>query len=288
MDSDLTTWVAAARPDRALLVPLAVEVGVAYARFDARPPVGIGAHLLLLTGAFAAGIGVNLVELAWDRLGAEPPAGEREAAILGAAALLVSFLCALGLAPFAGAGPLGYGLMAVGLGVVRGAPIFGLETLGWGLGDVATALALGPIAAEAGYASQAGSGSPGAMLAGLPAGLVAASALFARHFTRREVDARLGRTTPVVALGEAEARRALVGFPLAAAAAVGIASRIGDYGSWALAALVPLAASSFSAWRLPAGADALDFERWERIALALSAAALLCIVVALRWGAAAL
>ena len=140
-----------------------------------------------------------------------------------------------------GAAALGYGIIAVALGVMRRAPVIGLDALGWGLGELSTLLALGPVAALAGFASQAGTGSSGAFLAGLPAGVIAAAVLFARHFTEHDADSRLARVTPVVALGEDQARLVLVACPLVAAAAVVVAARTGEYGPWAQAAVAAFA-----------------------------------------------
>jgi 1,4-dihydroxy-2-naphthoate octaprenyltransferase len=271
-----------------------VAVGSAYAHFDTQRGPGLSAHIVVTVGAFAAAVGVNLIDHAWDRLGAPPPDSERpvpaplrpvdagESLGAGIAALALAALCGLGLVPLSGSAALGYGVVAVSLGVARGAPVVGLDTMGWGLGEIAGVAALGPLAAIAGFASQAGTGSWGAFLAGIPAGLVAASALFARNFTRQDADARLGRMTPVIALGEAEARRGLVALPLLAVAAVTIAVRGGEYGSWAYAAALPLVVAAFAGWRLPASSTASDYDRWGRLALGCAVAALACIVLALR------
>lgn len=287
-------WLAAARPVEALLAPLGVAVGSSYAHFDARSGPGLPAHVVVLSAAVAAGIGVNLVDHAWDRLGAPPPDPKapvpewsrpieaRDAAIAGAATILFAALCGFGLVPLSGSAALGYGALAVLLGVARGAPVAGLDTLGFGLGDIANLLALGPLAVTAGFASQAGTGSWGACLAGLPVGLVATAALFSRHFTRRDVDAALARVTPVVALGEEQARQALVALPLLAAAAVTLATRAREYGPLAHGAVVPLAVAAVAAFRLPSASDPAAYAQWGRFALGCAVAALVWIVVALR------
>src|SRR5260221_7405275 len=66
-------WLVATRPAQALLAPLGVAVGSSYAHFDAQPGPGIPAHLLVTAAAFAAGVGVNLIEHGWDRIGEPPP-----------------------------------------------------------------------------------------------------------------------------------------------------------------------------------------------------------------------
>jgi 1,4-dihydroxy-2-naphthoate octaprenyltransferase len=292
--SSLRPWLDAGRPAQALLAPLGVAVGSSYAHFDAQPGPGLPAHVLVTVAAFAAGLGVNFIESGWDGVGApapEPgslrsdadwPLASREALVAGGAALGLAAVCGLGLVPLSGAAALGYGLIAVALGVVRRAPVFGLDTLGWGLGELATLLAFGPVAALAGFASQAGTGSSGAFLAGLPAGVIAMAVLFARHFRERDADSRLARVTPVVALGEDQARLVLVALPAVAALTVVVAARTGEYGPWAQAAVLPLALASFAGWRLPASPEDDAYARWGGLALGCAVAALVCIVVSLR------
>jgi 1,4-dihydroxy-2-naphthoate octaprenyltransferase len=292
--SSFRPWLEAGRPAQALLAPLGVAVGSSYAHFDAQPGPGLPAHVIVTVASFAAGLGINFIENGWDGVGAPAPeAGSvrsdadwpltsREALTAGGLALGVAGICGLGLVPLSGAATLGYGLIAVILGVLRRAPVFGLDTLGWGLGELATILALGPLAALAGFASQAGTGSSGAFLAGLPAGVIVMAVLFARHFRERDADSRLARVTPVVALGEDQARLVLVALPVVAALSVVAAARTGEYGPWAQAALLPLAVASFAGWRLPASAEDDDFARWEGLALGCGLAALVCIVVSLR------
>ncbi len=292
--SSLRPWLEAGRPAQALLAPLAVAVGSSYAHFDAQPGPGLSAHVVVTVAAFAAGLGVNFIENGWDAIGEPPPeAGtvrsdadwplaSRESLVAGGAAVAAAAMCGLGLVPLSGSAALGYGFIAVALGVLRRAPIVGCDTLGWGLGDLATLLALGPVAALAGFASQAGTGSWGAFVAGLPAGLIAVAVLFARHFTRRDADSRWARVTPVVALGEDRARVVLVTLPVVAAGAVVFAARAGEYGPWAHAAVLPLALATFAGWRLPDSAGAADYARWARLALGCAVAALVCIVAALR------
>jgi 1,4-dihydroxy-2-naphthoate octaprenyltransferase len=292
--NSLRPWMEAGRPAEALLAPLAVAVGSSYAHFDARPGPGLFAHIVVTIASFAAGVGINFIESGWDGMGAPPPEpgsvrsdadwplASREAFVAGGAALVLAAIAGLGLVPLSGAAALGYGLTAVALGVMRRAPVFGLDTLGWGLGELATLLALGPLAALAGFASQAGSGSSGAFLAGLPAGVIAAAVLFGRHFTERDADSRLARVTPIVALGEDQARLVLVALPVVAAAAVVVAARTGEYGPWAQAASLPLTVAAFVGWRLPASPDANDYALWRRLTLGCAVVALVCIIVSLR------
>jgi hypothetical protein len=121
----------------------------------------------------------------------------------------------------------------------------------------------------AGYASQAGSGSSGAFLAGIPSGLVATAALFGQ----RRADPALDVQTE---------RGLAVGLPILAAAALAIAARFWDYGSWACAGALPMIVAAGAAWRLPSPRTAADVARLGRLSLVCAALALSCIVVALR------
>lgn len=291
----LRPWLAAARPEHALIVPLCVEVGAACAHFDARPDAGILAHVLIDAAALAAGLGVQLADHAWDRLGDPPssartappeserPVASREAAVAAAACLILAALLTLGLSPAAGAAPLGFGAVAVGLGLWRRAPLAGGDTLGFGLGDFATVLALGPFAVLAGFAAQTGTGSWGAALAGVPVGLAAESAQYLRHFTRLASDAGLERMTPVALLGEDRARMLVPAIPLAAALALELARRGGEYPGSAWIACAPLVAIAIAAgWRLRGDPAAADDDAVERIALPGVAVSLIALIATLR------
>src|SRR5512143_994380 len=225
----LRPWLSAARPEHALIVPLCVEIGAACARFDARPGPGLPAHLLIDAAALAAGLGVNLIDHLWDLPGVPPadpkqrvpeherPLPGRESAVAAAACLLVAAVLAGALAPLSGAAALGYGSLAVLLGLWRRAPAVGADALGYSLGDVATGIALGPLAVFAGFASQAGTGAWGAFYASLGVAGVAAACDYPRHVTRRDVDANLKRMTPVASWGADRARHVLISAPLVAA-----------------------------------------------------------------------
>jgi 1,4-dihydroxy-2-naphthoate octaprenyltransferase len=291
----LRPWLDALKPEQALLAPLAVAVGSGYAAFDARAGAGLPGVLLVLPASLLAGCGVNLIGHAWDRIGAPPgdpknpipeserPVDGREAAVAGGAALATAALLGLASASFVGGAWLGYAALAIGLGVLRGAPGLGPDTIGFGLGELCNLLALGPLAVLAGFAASAGEGSSGAFFAGLPVGFIAGTPLFARHFTRTETDARLMRVTPVVSLGLEAARGLLIASPLVAAAAVILTARAGEYPAWARAAVVPLAVAAAAAWRTPKNPDAAAYARWGRLASACALAALASLAVALRF-----
>jgi 1,4-dihydroxy-2-naphthoate octaprenyltransferase len=279
MDS-LRPWLVGARPGQALLAPLSVAVGASYAHLDAHKGPGLSSYLVVTIAAFAAAIGVNLIDHAWGLLAAPPPdpkrpapepipeVGAKESALAGVAAMVLAALCGIGLASLSGSAPLGYGLAAVLLGVARGAPAVGLDTLDWRLGEVANVIALGPLAAMAGFASQAGSGSSGAFFAGIPSGIVAASALFPRRGTHQALDAQTER-------GIAAAR------PLFAVAAIVIAARFWEYGPWAITAALPMVVAAGAAWRFPPKPTEADFAQWGRLALVCASVALACLIVAL-------
>lgn len=263
-------WVAAARFEDAILAPLCVAVGSSYAHYDAQPGPGLPAHLVVSAGALAAGVGVNLVEHAWDRLRAPAPGTEdaRDAAIGAGGAIALAGVCGLGLVPLSGAAAAGYGAVAVVLALVRGIPAVGLDALGWGLSEIAAIIALGPLAASAGFASQAGTGSWDAVLAGIPAGLVAATPSLAGRFKLGDVGKEL--------------RQALMALPLLAAAATMLAVRARDYGPIAYAAAIPMVAVAAAGWRLPTAPGEHDQRRWKILANGCAIAALAIIVVALR------
>ncbi|HJQ98887.1 MAG TPA: prenyltransferase [Candidatus Polarisedimenticolaceae bacterium] len=266
----------AARLDRAMLAPCAVFAGSSYARYDAQPGPGIPAHLVVSVAALLAGIGVNFVDEAWDLAGAPPSDGldAREAAICGGVCLTAAILVAWILAPLSGAAAVGFGLLAVLLGVARGVPVAGLDTLGHGLGDLANAVALGPLAVTAGFASQCGRGSSGAALFGIPVGIIAASALYTRHFNRREADLRHERLTPVTIYGEDRARLGLVLLPILGVLAIAAVVALEEAPAGIYAAAAPLV--------LLAGLSRRGDTPPERSICIVAATAILVLAAALR------
>lgn len=188
------------------------------------------------------------------------PLGAREAIGCAAAAVALAGLCAVGLASMSGAAALGFGALAMLVGAARGAS--------------ASFIAFGPLAAMAGFASQAGIGSWGAFLAGIPTGLVVAGALAEPHRSSRELES-------------GAAHRTAIALPLVAAAAVAMAVRSGEYGPWARLAVLPLIVAAIAAWRAPTQPTSEDQTRRERLVLACAVAALGAIVLALRIAASA-
>ena len=287
----LRPWLDAVKPAQALMPVLAVEVGAACARFDARPRAGFATHLIIDAAALAAGCAVHLIDHVWDAPGLPPPdpkrpvpeserpVDAREAMGAAGVALLAAAVLGLATALLSGAAAFGYGLAAVLLGAWRRAPAVGADTLGYGLGDLATVVALGPLAVLAGFASQASEGASGAFYAGVPVGLAAASASSLRHFTRRPSDAAVQRMTPVVALGEEHAAWIPSLLALGAVAGILLARRGGEYPPATWVATVPLAAVAvFAAWHLrsdPSGqARTVERVMVPGVAVALAAIAL--------------
>lgn len=261
----LRPWLDACQPGRAFLAPCCVAVGSSYAHFDTQPGPGLPAHVVVTVGSFAAALGVNLIDHAWGRRRNTPaeslrPIGARELAGLGVAAFALAGLCAAGLVPLSGSAALGYGALAVIVGAARG--------------ELLSFVAFGPLAALAGFASQAGTGSWGAFLAGIPTGLVAASALAKPR--RASLDPDSGA-----------AHRITIALPLLAAAAVAIAVRSGEYGPWARLALIPLIVAAIATWRSQPTTTTEDETRQERLVLACAVAALGAIVLAFRIAASA-
>ncbi|HEX4823958.1 MAG TPA: hypothetical protein VFV19_06575 [Candidatus Polarisedimenticolaceae bacterium] len=239
----------ALNPGPAVLALAAVEIGQAAARFDARPPAGFFTRLLVDLAAIAAALAVGALERGLARL--EDPPGARESFVLAAAAGAAAAVLGLALGLVAGAAALGYGFVALLLGVWRRSPAVGADALGRGLGESAAIAALGPACVLCGYAAQAGEGSLGAFYAGLPVGLSAAAALYA------------GGTAGLL-------------LPLAAAAAILLVRSLGEAAHGAWPACLPLVAlAGLVAWRRATA---------EKLALGFVIAADLILMLAYRLG----
>jgi hypothetical protein len=273
------SWLAACRPGRALLAPSSVAVGASYARFDAHAGLGLGADALVVFAALAAGIGVHLLDRVWAPPAAAPearvptateprPVAPKDAGIAAATALAVAALAGFALVPMCGAGPLGYGALAVIVGAGLRVPTTGSDSRSGALEPIGTFLALGPLAAQAGFAAQTGAGSWGACLAGTPAGLIAVAALF--------------RVRGAGGLASVPHERAVsVALPLIAAGSVALAVRAAEYGAWANAAAVPLTVAAGAAWMRPAAPAGREDSWAAGLLLACAVAALGVIVVSL-------
>jgi MYXO-CTERM domain-containing protein len=254
----------AVKPGHAVLALLAVELGQAAARFDARPPAGLLSRLLVDLAAIAAGLAVSAFERGFERLteprsegGPEP----RDAFLVGGVALLVTALLGLGLGTVSGSAALGYGGIALFLGLWRRAPLFGAAALGRGLDEGAVIAALGPAAVLAGFAALAGEGSGGAFYAGVPVGLAAAAAL--------SVDRVADAVGVLLALG--------------ATAAILVVRSLGEapHGAWP-ACLPLIALAGLGTWRQRRPLPAEGGFGPERLALGLVVAADLVLLIVYR------
>ena len=252
----------ALKPGHAVLALLAVEIGQAAARFDARPPAGFSSRLLVDLAAIAAGLAVGAFERGFEprsEAGPEP----RDAFLAGGALLLGTALLGLALGTVSGSTALGYGGIALLLGLWRPVPTFGAAALGRGLDIGATIAALGPAAALSGFAALAGEGSAGAFYAGIPVGLAAAAALSAQE----AADA----VTVLLSLG--------------AAAAILVVRSLGEAPHVAWPACLPLIAlAGLAAWRQRRPLPVAGGFGPERLALGLVVAADLVLLIGYRLG----
>lgn len=220
----------------------AVLVGTMYAVHD-RHPFLAGSFVLAATGAWLAQLGANIVaDLGDDLSGAAPfPEDEftRADAVLAAAALFAGALaCGVALGATTGASVYGLGLAGFVLALLYALPPLALSHLGPGTAEAAVFLAFGPLPVAGAYAVQSGAVSAGAIFASIPVGLFAAAIVHADAFARRASDARTGRISTAVALGD---ERAIVGlWALPVLAWIGDAANVasGDYPSWCLLALL--------------------------------------------------
>lgn len=209
-------WWIAIRPHSlgTAVAPVLVGGGVAVGDGSARA----WAFLLALAGVALLLVGVNLANDYFDlRNGADPPIGigprPLQAGLLSPRAFLVGSFGAFTLAGLAGlalalASP--WPVLLVGLG---GALLGFFYTapplkLGYrGLGEIVVFLCLGPSAAFGAYAAIAGRFSPLPLGAAIPIGFTVTALLHANNLRDLVADARAGKRTLAVRLGEARAIR---------------------------------------------------------------------------------
>jgi len=237
---------------------VAVGVGSLYAVYDARPFQWFP-FLLAMVGAFFAHLGANsLHELLDYQSGAfEPPSatvlagGEMsvtEAAWVTTGMFAAALFCGAALVPVTGATALLLGFLGFLLAVLYRVPPIALSYLGRGLGEAVVFIAFGPLSVLGGYYVQGGRISWGACMASLPLGIYATAVLYCHHFTRFEGDLRVGKITPVVAFGEAQALRGCWLLPAFAYLAVWADVALGEYPKACLIALltaIPMAVELF-------------------------------------------
>lgn len=258
--SSLGAWWLAVRPRTlpAALAPIAAGTGAAAAEGRARPALALACLATAVLLQAAANLANDLYDHARgadtrERLG--PP----RAAALGllspgalraglAATLLAAAACGLALVaaggwPIAVAGTLAL-LAAWGY---TGGP--------WplayhGLGDPAVLLFFGVVGVGGAHYVQAGAPSALALAAALPVGLLATAILAINNLRDRADDARAGKRTLAVRLGERASRAygvALVALPFVLLPGVAAAGRGGNLGAWLPLLLAP------AAWRLARG-----------------------------------
>jgi 1,4-dihydroxy-2-naphthoate polyprenyltransferase len=224
----LRRWWLAIRPHSlgTAVAPVLVGGGVAARDGTARP----WAVALAVLGVAFLLIGVNLANDYFDyRSGADPPLGvgnrPLQKGILTPRAYLVGSFVAFALGGLAGvilvlASPpaiLIVGLAGALLGFFYTAPPL---KLGYrGLGELVVFACLGPGAAFGAYAVTAGRFSPTAAWAAIPIGLTVTGLLQANNLRDLADDARTGKRTLAVRLGEPLARREYAVLVLGAEAA---------------------------------------------------------------------
>jgi 1,4-dihydroxy-2-naphthoate octaprenyltransferase len=86
------------------------------------------------------------------------------------------------------------------------APPLRLAYVGRGLGELDILISFGILPLVGSYYVQAGQVTPSALLASLPIGLYTTAVLYFHHFLHWRADEEVGKITPVVALGERNAR----------------------------------------------------------------------------------
>lgn len=123
------------------------------------------------------------------------------AIVLFAIALLCGIVIALA-RPWA----LAFGVAGFLLAFFYVAPPLRLAYIGRGLGEIDILISFGILPLVGAYYVQSGNISISALLVSLPVGLYTTSVLYFHHFLHWRADASVGKITPVVALGERNAR----------------------------------------------------------------------------------
>lgn len=187
-----------------------------------------GLFVLALVGALAAHLGANVVNDVFDfGAGADQAAqaimpqgntvttGSRfllngKLSIrfyrgLGVACFAVALLCGIVLSffrPWA----LVFGIVGFLLAFFYVAPPLRLAYIGRGLGELDILISFGILPLVGSFYVQAGTVTSIALLASLPVGLYTMAVLYFHHFLHWRADKAVGKITPVVALGEKDAR----------------------------------------------------------------------------------
>ena len=214
--SALRLWLVAARPRTLPAAAAPVLVGAALAWHD-----GVFAPLpalAALVGALLLQVGANLANDYYDHVkgadtaervgptratqsGLLPAAHVRNAtfAVFGVAVVLGSYLVSVG----------GWPIVVVGLASVLAGWAYtgGPYPLGYhGLGDAFAFVFFGPVAVVGTYYVQALAVTPEAFLASVPVGLLTTAILVVNNVRDARTDAKAGKRTLVVRLGERAGR----------------------------------------------------------------------------------
>ena len=187
-----------------------------------------GLFLLTFVGALAAHLGANVINDVFDFAegtdqaaqqlmpqGTTLATGSQELmsgtmslkAFRGLAIGLfaVALLCGIALA-FARPWALAFGVAGFLLAFFYVAPPLRLAYIGRGLGEIDILISFGILPLVGAYYVQSGSVTISALLASLPIGLYTTAVLYFHHFLHWRADAEVGKVTPIVALGERNAR----------------------------------------------------------------------------------
>lgn len=187
-----------------------------------------GLFLLTFVGALAAHLGANVTNDVFDfGAGTDQAAlqlvpqdttlatGSQELmsgsislkAFRGLAIVLfaLALFCGIVIA-FARPWALAFGVAGFLLAFFYVAPPLRLAYIGRGLGEIDILISFGILPLVGAYYVQSGSITGSALLASLPIGLYTTAVLYFHHFLHWRADAEVGKVTPIVALGERNAR----------------------------------------------------------------------------------
>lgn len=124
---------------------------------------------------------------------------------LAIALFAIALLCGIIIA-FARPWALAFGVAGFLLAFFYVAPPLRLAYIGRGLGEIDILISFGILPLVGAYYVQSGHITTSALLASLPIGLYTTAVLYFHHFLHWRADAEVGKVTPVVALGERNAR----------------------------------------------------------------------------------
>jgi 1,4-dihydroxy-2-naphthoate octaprenyltransferase len=187
-----------------------------------------GLFLLTFVGALAAHLGANVINDVFDfskgtdqaaqqlmPQGTTLATGSQELmsgsmslkAFRGVAIVLfaIALLCGIIIA-FARPWALAFGFAGFLLAFFYVAPPLRLAYIGRGLGEIDILISFGILPLVGAYYVQSGTITTSALLASLPIGLYTTAVLYFHHFLHWRADAEVGKVTPIVALGERNAR----------------------------------------------------------------------------------